>query len=236
MCFPYTTPMGVTYDVGDFARVLARAEELGDVAGFAARRAESEAKGRLRGLGLAFYIESILGEDAENAALEFREDGTAALYVGTQSNGQGHETVYARYLSDLTGIDEARIEIVQGDTDRIAKGGGTGGSRSVTVQSFATHAMAETMVAAFSEFLEETLDAGPFAFEDGSFRAPNSNRRPTLIEAAELARAQGPRRPLAPRDARETAGAVVSERRASLRGGDRPRDRRAAPRPLPGGG
>ena len=189
--FPYTTPMGVTYDVGDFARVLSRAEELGDVAGFAARRAESEAQGKLRGLGLAFYIESILGEESENAALEFREDGTAALYVGTQSNGQGHETVYARYLADLTGIDESRIEIVQGDTDRIARGGGTGGSRSVTVQSFATHAMAEKMVAAFSEFLEEALDAGPFTFEDGNFRAANSNRRPTLIEAAELARAQG---------------------------------------------
>ena len=189
--FPYTTPMGVTYDVGDLARVLARAEELGDVAGFAARRAESEAKGKLRGLGLAFYIESILGEDAENAALEFREDGTVALLVGTQSNGQGHETVYARYLADLTGIEEARIEVVQGDSDRIARGGGTGGSRSVTVQSFATHAMAETMVAAFSAFLEEVLDAGPFTFEDGTFRAPNSNRRPTLIEAAELARARG---------------------------------------------
>jgi aerobic carbon-monoxide dehydrogenase large subunit len=189
--FPYTTPMGVTYDVGDFARVLSRAEDLGDVAGFEARRAASAGKGLLRGLGLAFYIESILGEDSENAALEFREDGSVALFVGTQSNGQGHETVYARYLADLTGIEEARIEVVQGDSDRIARGGGTGGSRSVTVQSFATHAMAETMVAAFSAFLEEVLNAGPFTFEDGTFRAPKSNRRPTLIEAAELARARG---------------------------------------------
>jgi len=189
--FPYTTPSGVTYDVGDFARVLARAEGLGDVAGFEGRRADSQARGMLRGLGLAFYIESILGEDSEGAALDFRDDGTAALYVGTQSNGQGHETVYARYLAGLTGIDEALIEVVQGDSDRIARGGGTGGSRSVTVQSLATHALAEKTVGAFSVFLEEALDAGPFTFEEGTFRAPNSNRRPTLIEAADLARSHG---------------------------------------------
>ena len=189
--FPYTTPSGVTYDVGDFARVLARAEELGDVAGFMDRRAESESRGMLRGLGTAFYIESILGEDSENAAVEFNENGSVTLYVGTQSNGQGHETVYARYLAGLTGIDEALIEVVQGDSDRIARGGGTGGSRSVTVQSTATHATAAKMVADFGHFLDEALDAGPFAFEDGHFRAPNSNRRPTLIEAAALARSHG---------------------------------------------
>lgn len=189
--FPYTTPSGVTYDVGDFARVLARAEDLGDVAGFGARRAESARRGRLRGMGLAFYIESILGDDTEGATVTFNEDGRVTLYVGTQSNGQGHETVYARYLAELTGIDEGLIEVVQGDSDRIARGGGTGGSRSVTVQTFATHAMAEEMVAAFAVFLEEELDAGPFSFEDGTFSTPNSNRRPTLIEAAEMARAAG---------------------------------------------
>ncbi len=189
--FPYTAPSDVTYDVGDFARVLARARELGDVAGFAARKAESAARGRLRGLGLAYYVEAILGDDAENAAVEFLADGRVKLFVGTQSNGQGHETVYARYLAGLTGLDEDLIEVVQGDSDLIPRGGGTGGSRSVTVQTTATHGMAEAMVEAFAGFLEGEIGAGPVAFEDGIFSAPGSNQRLTLAEAAELARARG---------------------------------------------
>jgi len=190
--FPYATPGKVTYDVGDFARVLARAETLGDVAGFAARKASSAAKGRLRGLGLSYYIEAILGDDSESAAIEFTGDGVR-LYVGTQSNGQGHETVYAQYLADLTGLPFDAIEVVQGDSDRIAIGGGTGGSRSVTVQSVATHATARQMVADFAAFLETEGMAAPVTFEDGIFSAPGSNRRLTLLEAADLARARGRR-------------------------------------------
>jgi carbon-monoxide dehydrogenase large subunit len=186
--FPYTTPSGVTYDVGDPHRLLARIEALR--AGFPARRAASAAKGLLRGLGTASYIEAVLGEDAEAAALELTEDG-ARLYVGTQSNGQGHETVYTRHLAALTGIPEDRIEIVQGDSDRIARGGGTGGSRSVTIQSMANAAVVEAAVAAFAPFLEQEIGAGPVAFAEGIFAAPGSNRRLTLREAADLARARG---------------------------------------------
>ncbi|MCC5970522.1 MAG: xanthine dehydrogenase family protein molybdopterin-binding subunit [Pararhodobacter sp.] len=189
--FPYPTHAGMEYDTGDFAQVLERAETAGDVAGFAARRAESAARGRLRGLGLSYYIESILGEDSEAAAVEFLPSGAVNLYVGTQSNGQGHETVYARYLAGLTGLDEDRITVVQGDSDRIARGGGTGGSRSVTVQSLATHGTAERMVDAFAEFLQETLGAGPFTFDDAIFQAAGTNHRLTLAEAVDLARAQG---------------------------------------------
>ncbi len=93
--FPYTTAAGETYDVGDFARVIDRVAEVADRAGFEARREASRAKGRLRGLGLCYYIESILGSPEEEVTVEFRDDGTAAIYVGTQSNGQGHETVFA---------------------------------------------------------------------------------------------------------------------------------------------
>ena len=189
--FPYATPAGLAYDCGDFARVLARAEAAGDAAGFAARRKASAERGRLRGLGLSYYIETILGDDSEGAAIEFRADGRVNLYVGTQSNGQGHETVYAQYLADLVGIEADRIEVVMGDSDRIAHGGGTGGSRSVTIQSFATHATTTRMVDRFAAFLEETLGASPFSFEDGVFQAPASNHRLTILEAAALARAEG---------------------------------------------
>lgn len=186
--FPYATPSGVTYDIGDFHRLLARVEAVS--AGFAARRAASAARGLLRGLGTSSYIEAVLGEDTEAAALELTDAG-ARLFVGTQSNGQGHETVYARHLAALTGIPEAQIEIVQGDSDRIARGGGTGGSRSVTIQSMATAQVVEVAVEAFAGFLQAEIGAGPVAFEDGIFAAPGSNRRLTLIEAAELARSRG---------------------------------------------
>lgn len=189
--FPYQTPAGETYDVGDFTRLLNRAKELGDVAGFPARKAESAARGKLRGLGLSYYIEAILGDDTEGATVEFTPEGRVKLYVGTQSNGQGHETVYARYLAGLTGLDEGLIDIVQGDSDLIAKGGGTGGSRSVTVQTTATYGTVEQMVEAFSQFLEEETGAGPVNFDDGIFSAPGSNQRLTLIEAADLARKRG---------------------------------------------
>ncbi len=150
--FPYTSATGEHIDVGDFPRVLSRALSEADVAGFPARRTASLAQGRMRGLGLCFYIEAILGDPSEAARIEFAPDGTVLLYVGTQSNGQGHETVYARFLSERTGIPEERIRIVQGDSDRIARGGGTGGSRSVTVQTNATLAAVDVMVDAFTDF------------------------------------------------------------------------------------
>ena len=87
--------------------------------------------------------------------IEFTEEGGARIYVGTQSNGQGHETVFARFLSDQTGIPLERIEVVQGDSDRIPTGGGTGGSRSVTTQTNVTLKAVANIVAAFSAYLAE---------------------------------------------------------------------------------
>ncbi|RMH48449.1 MAG: xanthine dehydrogenase family protein molybdopterin-binding subunit, partial [Alphaproteobacteria bacterium] len=187
---PYTNVAGETYDVGDFPRMLDRAMAEADVAGFGARRSASSARGRLRGIGVSFYIEAILGDPTEGATVEFTEDGVD-LYVGTQSNGQGHETVFAQILSDLSGIPFERIRIIQGDSDRIAKGGGTGGSRSVTVQGTATKAVVETTVEAFSAFLRDELGAPEVTFEDGTFRPGNSNRAMTMLEVAALARARG---------------------------------------------
>ena len=191
--FPYTTPSGELYDVGEFARVLDRVREVADVSGFGARKAESERAGKLRGLGLCYYIESILGDPSEGADIEFCADGTVNLYVGTQSNGQGHETVFAQFLADRTGIPVELIRVVQGDSDLIAKGGGTGGSRSVTTQSNATLATVEKMVAAYAPFLAEEMgvEADKVDFDGHTFRAPGSNLTPTMMEAAEMARAAG---------------------------------------------
>ena len=191
--FPYKSATGELYDVGDFHRVLARVEEACDRKGFAARKAASARQGKLRGIGLCYYIESILGDPSENARVEFHEDGTVSIYVGTQSNGQGHETVFAQFLSDQTGIPAEMIRVVQGDSDLIAAGGGTGGSRSVTVQTNVTLAAVEKMVSAYTAFLagETGAPEADISFDDESFRIAGRNETFTFLEAASMARAQG---------------------------------------------
>lgn len=191
--FPYRSATGELYDVGDFERVLDRVEKECDLNGFAARKSESASRGKLRGMGLCYYIESILGDPSEDAKVEFHEDGTASIYVGTQSNGQGHETVYAQFLSDQTGIPADKIKVVQGDSDLIARGGGTGGSRSVTVQTHVTLAAVTKIVAAYRPYLAEKMgvDEEAVKFDDVSFRAEGSNLAPTMLEAAAMAMADG---------------------------------------------
>ena len=188
--FPYTSATGETYDVGDFHRVLDRIEITSDRAGFDARKAQSEASGKLRGLGLCYYIESILGDPSETATVEFQETGRVHIYVGTQSNGQGHETVYAQFLSDQTGIPVEFIDVIQGDSDLIAHGGGTGGSRSVTVQNTATLATVDKMITAFIPFVADQMGvaADQVEFDHDTFRAVGSNMTPTLLEMADKAR------------------------------------------------
>ncbi|MDW4497056.1 xanthine dehydrogenase family protein molybdopterin-binding subunit [Sulfitobacter sp. D35] len=191
--FPYKSVTGETYDVGDFAKVTDRIRTEADFAGFAARKAEDARQGRLRGLGTCYYIESILGDPSEGAKVSFNEDGKVTIYVGTQSNGQGHETVYAKFLADQTGIPADRISVVQGDSDLIAKGGGTGGSRSVTTQSNATLATVAKITDSFTAFLADELGvaASAIRFDDERFRAEGSNETPTMLEVAEMARAKG---------------------------------------------
>ncbi|SDW18070.1 xanthine dehydrogenase family protein molybdopterin-binding subunit [Litoreibacter albidus] len=189
--FPYTSVTGELYDVGDFHKVLTRTEQEADIAGFTDRKAASAKHGKLRGLGVCYYIESILGSPDETAHVEFADTGRVNLYVGTQSNGQGHETVYAQMLHEYTGIDIDLIDIIQGDSDKIAKGGGTGGSRSVTTQGTANKAVALKAIDSFAPFVAEQLGVQEVAFDDGSFRADGSNTVMTLIEAANAARDAG---------------------------------------------
>jgi carbon-monoxide dehydrogenase large subunit len=191
--FPFQTIVGETYDVGEFARVLDHAAKSADRAGYGARKAASEKAGKLRGQGLCYYIESILGSPSENVQVTFEADGSAVIYVGTQSNGQGHETVFAQFLSDQTGIPADKIRVVQGDSDLIEMGGGTGGSRSVTVQTNVTLTAVADIVEKFSAFLSDEMGvpASEIAFDDERFRAEGSNLTPTMLEVADMARAAG---------------------------------------------
>ena len=188
--FPYRSSTGEVIDVGDFDRVLSAAEVSADIKGFKRRKKETEATGKLRGLGLCYYIESILGDPSEEAKVVFQEDGEVKIFVGTQSNGQGHESVFAQFLSDQTGIPTEKITVIQGDSDLIPNGGGTGGSRSVTVQNNATLATVEKVIQSFSQYLAEKLgfDVKNIEFDDISFRIKGSNYSPNMLEVAKMAR------------------------------------------------
>lgn len=131
---PWRNAMGATYDSGDFARVLDEALAAADWQGVAVRRAAAAQRGRLLGVGLACYVESTGGVRSERAEVRFDADGGVTLVVGTQSSGQGHATAYRAFAAERLGIDAARIRVVQGDSDATPSGGGTGGSRSLSMQ------------------------------------------------------------------------------------------------------
>src|SRR5262249_34556145 len=127
---PFTTALGVTYDSGEFARNMDDALRRAGREGFAGRQAQSAARGRLRGLGFATYIEACAGGGPESATVTVTPEGKIDLRIGTQDNGQGHATAYAQIIAERLGIDIADITMHQGDTDVVLRGSGTGGSRS----------------------------------------------------------------------------------------------------------
>ena len=206
--FPYETPTGETYDVGDFAKVMDTGLAHADWAGFEARRAESARNGKLRGRGLAFYIEAILGAPDEDAEIHFAEDGMVELRVGTQSNGQGHETVYMQVLHQHAGIPFEKIRIQQGDSRLIPFGGGTGGSRSVTSQSNAINGAVEDLVAKMRPLAEDELEVSgaDLEWQDGAFRVAGTDREVGLMTLAVRARETGRAELLTQRSGRTLPG------------------------------
>ncbi|MEM9059655.1 MAG: xanthine dehydrogenase family protein molybdopterin-binding subunit [Pseudomonadota bacterium] len=206
--FPYATPTGENYDVGDFDKVLTRGLSEADWAGFEARKAASAANGKLRGRGLCFYIESILGAPNESAEVIFAEDGMVELHVGTQSNGQGHETVYTQILHEHSGIPFEKIRVKQGDSHLIPFGGGTGGSRSVTTQSTAINGTVEDLVEKMRPLAEEELEvsAADLVWENGRFAVAGTDRTIDLMALSLRARERGLTDLLSQRSERELPG------------------------------
>jgi aerobic carbon-monoxide dehydrogenase large subunit len=176
---PYATPLGVTYDSGAFGRNMADALAAADLAGFAARRAEALARGRRRGLGYAVYIEQSGFPPDEFAELRFDPSGSLTILMGTQSSGQGHQTAYAQLAAERLGLDLGKIRVLQGDTDAIGFGRGTGGSRSLPVGGAALAHAADKLVAKgkrIAAHLFEVAEAD-VEFADGVFQVAGTDRR-----------------------------------------------------------
>ena len=156
---PYISAMKQTYDSGDFNRVLDAAMAKMDWASFETRRAASAAKGKKRGIGMAYYLEATGGAPTERAEIRFADDGFVDVFVGTQSTGQGHETAYVMLTADQLGIDGDKIRILQGDTDSIPTGGGTGGARSLYSEGQAILVTAASVIEKGKQAASEALEA-----------------------------------------------------------------------------
>ncbi|WP_135468915.1 xanthine dehydrogenase family protein molybdopterin-binding subunit [Crenalkalicoccus roseus] len=189
---PYVTAIGQRYDSGDFAAVLDAALRKADWAGFPARRAESARRGRRRGIGLAYYLEATGGSPTERAEIRFAPDGMVEVLVGTQSTGQGHETAYAMLTSHELGIPIDRIRVVQGDSDVIPTGGGTGGARSLYSEGQAILATTATVIEkgkqAASEHLEAAVADIEFTPQGGRFSVVGTDRGVGILDLARIQR------------------------------------------------
>jgi aerobic carbon-monoxide dehydrogenase large subunit len=189
---PYKTPIGPTYDCGDFPKVFARVLEIADHAGFAARRAAAARDGRLRGMGMACYVESsgvapsrfaaALGARAgffEAATIRVQPDGGIQALLGTHNHGQGHATTLAQIIATRLGVPLAKIEIVEGDTDQVPFGTGTFGSRSIAVGGSALDRCAMKIIAKGKLIAAHLLEATAedIAFADGWFAVAGTDRR-----------------------------------------------------------
>src|SRR5919106_3868379 len=199
---PFKTAAGEVYDSGDFARVLDAALEEADWRGFAKRRAAPEARRLRPGIGMSYYIESTMGDPQEAAKISFEEDGTVSVMVGTQSNGQGHETAYMQVVNDRLGIPFENIRIVQGDTAKLKWGGGTGGSRSLTAQGMAIRDASDLVIERGKMFASLEFEAAvadiDFERSDGTFRVKGTDRAIGILELARNVRGKAPSLDAAP--------------------------------------
>ena len=184
--FPYRTALGYRYDSGDYAALMDRVLALGDEAGFATRRAASEARGMRRGRGFSCHLHGSGGWGDETSQVAVLPDGTVEARTGTQSQGQGHATAYAQVLAARLGIDPAQVRIVQGDSDRIGRGGGTGGSSSTIISGATMTRAADVLVDQAKEAAAALLEAAPadIVYEAGGFVIAGTDRRIGLFELA----------------------------------------------------
>ena len=199
---PYATPIGPTYDCGDFPAILDRLLDAGDWAGFEARRTESNARGVLRGIGLAVYVETsgvapsrlagMLGARVgffESAEIRIDAEGGVQVLVGTHNHGQGHETTYAQIVATRLGLPFEAVRVTEGDTDAVPMGTGTFGSRSIAVGGSAIATAADKIVAKGRRIAAELMEAAPedLTFEDGVYRVAGTDRSVSLAEVAKTA-------------------------------------------------
>jgi carbon-monoxide dehydrogenase large subunit len=186
---PFKSPLGPVYDCGEFAKNMDIALAASDWAGFATRRAAAEARGRLRGIGLANAIEAAAGPVPEYAEIRFNPSGSAILLMGTKTHGQGHETAFKQILYEKLAIDPGEVQFIDGDTDRVAFGMGSNGSRSMVTGGSALVLAADKVIEKGRRLAGHLLEAAvaDIEFADGRFAVAGTDRALSLKEIARAA-------------------------------------------------
>ncbi len=183
---PYKTGLVFTFDSGNFGKNLTDGATLADYAGFAARRADSQKRGKLRGIGVTNTIEATAGGMLEHAEVRFDPSGTLTLLMGTHDHGQGHGTTFKQVLCDKLGLDPDKIRYRAGDTDEVTTGTGTFGSRSAACGGSAVVLAADKVIAHGKKIAAHLLEAAEadLAFEGGKFIVAGTDKSISLIDAA----------------------------------------------------
>jgi carbon-monoxide dehydrogenase large subunit len=187
---PYHAASDMIYDSGDFPTLLKQALDVADFAGFAARKHESKSRGLLRGIGVGSYLEVTAPPNKEMGGIRFESDGSVTFITGTLDYGQGHAAAFAQVLSDRLGIPFERIRLLQGDSDVLIAGGGTGGSRSITASGAAMVEAAAIVVEHGKQIASFVLEAAAtdIEFTGGRFVIAGTDRSVGLLELAEKLR------------------------------------------------
>jgi carbon-monoxide dehydrogenase large subunit len=183
---PYKTALNFNYDCGAFEENMDLALGMADWSGFAARRAESKARGKLRGIGVSNSIEKAASPGFEGGEIRFDRAGTVTVLSGAVTQGQGHETVFKQLVSEKLGVDPKDIHYVQGDTDKVFFGEGTGGSRTATIGGSALLMASHKIIDKATKIAAHVLkvDAADVRFAEGVFSSPKSNRSLAIQEIA----------------------------------------------------
>ncbi|MGI9436384.1 MAG: xanthine dehydrogenase family protein molybdopterin-binding subunit [Geminicoccaceae bacterium] len=191
---PYEALSGLRYDSGDFDGILAKGLDRGDWQGFEARREQSSRRGRLRGRGLACYLEVTAPPRPEMGGVRFEDSGRISLITGTLDYGQGHASAFAQVIVDQLGLPFELIDLVQGDSDQLIAGGGTGGSRSIMASGKALVEASTEVIERGRALAAHHLEAAPadVEFAKGTFKITGTDRQVTLLELAAATRTMGP--------------------------------------------
>jgi carbon-monoxide dehydrogenase large subunit len=190
---PYTTATGKIYDSGDFAGHLALAQENAGWSGFEERHAQSRTAGRLRGIGVATYVEACGNNGPDAARVRLDEDGGVTVLSGAQSTGQGHATAYAQIVADHLGLAPERVRVIQGDTDLVSTGTGTGGSSSIPCGGASVAGATRKLAVTLKEIAAEALEAAASDLEivQGAVCVAGTDRTVSFADLARHPQAMG---------------------------------------------
>jgi carbon-monoxide dehydrogenase large subunit len=188
--FPYRTQGDRIYDVGEFDGHMTQCMARAGWADFEKRAKKAGTEGRIRGIGMATYIEACAFAGSEPAKTELNGDGTVTVFIGTQSNGQGHKTAYAQFVAEKLNLDVAMIHVRQGDTDELPSGGGTGGSRSIPLGGVSASRAGEDLAQKIRRIAADELEASPRDIElaNGYASIVGTDRRMSFADIAKAAK------------------------------------------------